>query len=328
MVPIFYALRVVAIAALLATGCRRNSAPAKPPTAPPPAAASYVVDGQAALAEVERLLAIGPRVATTDGARRAAEHIAERLRAAGIEPLVDEFQDPTPSGPRTFRNVIAALDGDGKRTIVLLSHFDTKGGIGDDFVGANDSGSSTGLLLELARTLAKPGRHGPDLLLAFLDGEECARAYTPEDGLHGSRRLAESLARTLAHRRVIAVILLDMVGDRNLSVTIPVNSSPDLRRLALTAAHEAGVRQRFSLSSTVIVDDHVPFMRLGMPAINLIDFDYGPGTGGNEYWHTPQDTLDKLSAESLRTVGEVVLRMVDALSRRASSTLSTPPATP
>jgi glutaminyl-peptide cyclotransferase len=164
--------------------------------------------------------------------------------------------------------------------------------------------------------LAARDKNGPDLLLAFLDGEECLESFTAHDGLHGSRRLAETLVKTQAHRRVIGVILLDMVGDKNLSITLPANSTPELVMLALTAARDAGARERFSLSNQVIVDDHLPFMRFGMPAIDLIDFDYGPGTGRNEYWHTPQDTFDKLSADSLRVVGEVALRMVDALSRR------------
>ena len=207
--------------------------------------------------------------------------------------------------------MLGLIHGSQRRTIILLSHFDTKSGISDTFAGANDSGSSTGLLLEMARVLKQGPVPPVDLVLAFLDGEECRVAYGPHDGLHGSRYLARTLVQNRCDRRVRAVILADMVGDRDLDVGIPRNSSPALVSLVFAAAHEEQARSMFSLSSGSVLDDHVPFLDAGMPAIDLIDFTYGSSGGGNDYWHTDADTLDKISADSLAVVGRVIVRVVN-----------------
>jgi Zn-dependent M28 family amino/carboxypeptidase len=182
-----------------------------------------------------------------------------------------------------------------------------------DFQGANDSGSSTGVLLELARMIRAHGsvpRTG--ILFAFFDGEEGIAHYIPGDGLHGSRRLARQLKESGDHERVDAMILLDMVGDRDLNFTIPLNSSPSLVQEVLDAARDCGYRDRFALSRQLaITDDHVPFLEIGIPAIDLIDFTYGSKPGLNDYWHTPQDHLDHISAESLRITGQIVTRLLE-----------------
>ncbi len=279
-----------------------------------------------ALARVEALVALGPRGSSTEGASRAADWIAGQLRAAKLEPRVDTFEDAAPGGTQQFHNVLAEIRPGGlsparapTRTpagdtewIVLLSHFDTKVGMAPDFQGANDGGSSTGLLLELAEALARSGgggRHG--VLFAFLDGEECRVRYGPQDGLHGSRRLAAQLRGE--GRRIRAVVLLDMIGDRDLTVTLPRNGDRDLTLLLLDAATACGHRHRFSLAPGSILDDHQPFLDAGFPAINLIDFEFGSLPGLNDYWHTPADTLDKLSADSLMVVGQTVLELMRRL---------------
>jgi glutaminyl-peptide cyclotransferase len=196
---------------------------------------------------------------------------------------------------------------------VLVSHYDTKSGISPDFAGANDSGSSTGLLLELARVIKSEKKEGPDILLAFVDGEECAVEYGRNDGLHGSKHLAEMLLKKYGNQAIKGVIVMDMIGDRNLNVTIPMNSSHALASLALKAAHEDGQRLKFSLGNEII-DDHVPFIMKGIKAIDLIDFEFGSAPGKNDYWHTTADTIDKLSPESLGIAGRVVIRMINKLS--------------
>ena len=296
----------------LAVGCGR------PPPAeetPPPAipAKPVAISGAAALEEVRAFLEVGPRDAGTPGAERAATYLAERLRALGVAAEIQEFREPSPLGPETvFRNVLGRIPGRTDRIVLLASHFDTKAGI-PDFVGANDSGSSTGLLLELARAFAAAGPPELEIRLAFFDGEECRIEYGPTDGFHGSRHLARTMAADGSLSNVVAMILLDMVGDRDLTLTIPRNSTPWLVSLAFAAARAEGVRDRFQLYPFNVGDDHVAFFERGVPAIDLIDFAYGRAPGLNDYWHTPADTLDKLSADSLDLVGRVVARMVAEL---------------
>jgi len=300
--------------ALLIFGCSR-------PTPPAPPFDPGSLDGARALDEARDFVALGPRVSGTPDAERAAAHIQERLAALGLSPSVDVFKDATPAGPLVFRNITARLEGATPGLIVLAGHYDTKGGISDRFVGANDSGSSTGLLLALAAALRRDPPTGPTLLLSFLDGEECRERYDRHDGLHGSRRMASRLERIASGQPVLAVIVVDMIGDRDLSVTIPRNSTPGLIAHAFDAAQAEQARTRFSLLGGAVIDDHVPFLERGYPAIDLIDFQYGSSPGENDYWHTEKDTMDKLSADSLQTVGRVVIRMINALVSESSATL-------
>jgi Zn-dependent M28 family amino/carboxypeptidase len=154
---------------------------------------------------------------------------------------------------------------------------------------------------------------GPEVWLVFLDGEECLVNYGAHDGLHGSRHLADKLVSEGRAAKVKAFILADMIGDKDLSVTIPRNSDPALMAAVFKAATEAGTRTVFSLCDYSILDDHQPFLDKGIPAIDLIDFQYGSSPGLNDYWHTPNDTLDKLSANSLEIVGQVILRALNDL---------------
>ena len=275
--------------------------------------ASSPFDGARAFAETEALVQISPRDAGTGGGRIAAIHLETRLKALGYKTVVDTFSEETPTGKMFFNNVLGRLPGNTDRLIILASHFDTKAGISEDFQGANDSGSSSGILLELARVLSEGAPFETEFLVAFFDGEECRTKYGPTDGLHGSRRLAQQILAGGGADWVEAVILLDMVGDQDLNITVPRNSSQKLVKELFFAAHEVGVRPTFSLGPGSILDDHVPFLLAGMPAIDVIDFEYGSAPGLNDYWHTSKDTLDKLSTDSMQTVGDVVLRMVENL---------------
>ena len=274
-----------------------------------------ILDSQRAFDEVEALVKVGPRVSGTDGALRAARHLRDRLSDLGITAHIDTFSDTAPGGTTTFHNVIGIFPGNLPDILILGSHFDTKYGI-DNFEGANDSGSSSGLLIELGRVwLASMAQSGnrPEMRLVFFDGEECRHRYGPHDGFHGSKHYVRQLQQRNESERVRAMILLDMVGDRDLSITIPRNSTPELALLAFKSAEAAGCRNLFSWHDNAVGDDHVPFLEAGIPAIDLIDFEFGSAPGKNDYWHTPEDTMDKLSVDSLDKVGRVTLHMLQTL---------------
>ena len=304
----------VLAAVLGAAGCGKPPAPEPAAAAPAPAA----VSGAAALEEVRRFVALGPRDAGTPGAEQAAGYLFERLQALGVEAEIQEFQDASPLGEPTFRNVLGRIPGTSDRIVLLGSHYDTKVGIAG-FAGANDSGSSTGLLIELARALKANGPHPLEIRFAFFDGEECRVEYGPGDGFHGSEHLAAAMAADGSLSNTAAMILLDMVGDKDLTITIPRNGAPELIALAFEAARAEGTRKHFQLHPGQISDDHTAFFRRGVPAVNLIDFSYGSAPGKNDYWHTAEDALDKISAESLEIVGRVAARMVEEIARREAA---------
>ena len=310
--------RVVLSALLFCASC----SPREAPPGVQPAYSVSALTGDSAFRVVKSFVALGPKVPGTEGARKAATHLIDRLSALGLKAERDEFTDATPGGTGTFVNVTATVPGKKSGLVILAAHWDTKSGI-DGFVGANDSGTGVGLLLALAPILKAGAGQGPSVMLVFLDGEECRVNYTPTDGLNGSRHLARSLVASGRAREVRAMILLDMVGDRNLNVAIPRNGTPELMSAVFKAAEDGGVREKFSLARMEILDDHQPFLDAGIPAIDLIDFDYGSAPGLNDYWHTPADTLDKLSPASLEIVGRVVLRVLNTYVYSASTSFST-----
>ena len=189
-------LKIVTAFALLSFAClamllvkMTNALPTNTSKAPPFTFNHESVDGDAAFGILESLLEISPRQAGSDGAKKAAHFIADSLTSAGLKADIDEFQSNTPDGKTTFRNVSATIPGNTNSCIVLLSHYDTKSGISRTFAGANDSGSSTALLLHMATILKATTSSVPDIVIAFVDGEECMQNYSASDGLHGSKRL-------------------------------------------------------------------------------------------------------------------------------------------
>jgi len=269
-------------------------------------------DGQNAFSRIERLVALGPRDSGTAGAAYAAQWIAQELRQIGLVPVADTWQEETAQGLKTFINVYAEIPGSEDGLIIIGSHFDTKSGISPDFIGANDGGSSTGLALELARVL-KDAALKHTIRFAFFDGEECVENYRINDGLHGSRRMAEQVATTRPKSLPVpVVIVLDMVGQKNLRLIIPRNVTPKLALLALKSAEAIGYTP-LKIAAGSILDDHWSFLEQGMPSLLLIDFDYGDVPGKNNYWHTVHDTLDKLSPESLTITGRITLGMIQRL---------------
>jgi Zn-dependent M28 family amino/carboxypeptidase len=263
-------------------------------------------DGAAALRHVERLVAIGPRPAGSPGGVRAREYIAGELRRTGAQVRVEPFEAETPDGRMKMANVVGVLAGRRNDVILLGGHYDTKSFRDFRFVGANDGGSSTALLLELARALATRPREYT-YWIAFFDGEEARGAWTSTDSLYGSRRMAADLARRSQLPR--AVIVADMIGDRDLNIRREAASTPWLTDLVWESARRLGQRVHFLPDARAVEDDHVPFLRAGVPATLLIDFDFPA-------WHTADDTLDKVSARSLQVVGDVLLDVLPVVEKR------------
>ena len=259
-------------------------------------------DGDRAFADVEAQVRIGPRPSGTRGGAEEVELIAGELEAAGAKNVRVQ---------RPYANVIGTIPGDGKGVVVVGAHHDTKDGI-PGFVGANDGASGVAVLLELARSLPAP-LPGPSVQLAFFDAEE-ARGTRPfeADGTRGSRQFvayakAGGEQGSPPLRDISAMVLFDMVGDCDLSIPLEAGSDRGLYGLFAEGAEQTGGPQPFARLTAPILDDHVPFAEAGVPAVDLIDFAYGPGAPPGAYWHTPEDTLDKVCASSLDTVGEAAV---------------------
>jgi Zn-dependent M28 family amino/carboxypeptidase len=240
----------------------------------------------------------------------AANYLLDAASAAGADVRRDMFVAKTPKGERRFTNLVASFKRNPDAPwVVLVSHYDTKTGV--DCPGANDGASTSGLLVALAGVLYNHRTQNDNVMLIWTDGEECMNAYVEDDGLWGSRHAAKSLKESGV--KVKAVICLDMLGDKDLHVSIPKNSSPALSKIALAAAKKAGVADKVSRVDLLVKDDHVPFLEAGFKSIDLIDFEYGSAPGLNDYWHTAKDTPDKISEESLFTAGKLVVGMLDIL---------------
>ncbi|HEY2125479.1 MAG TPA: M28 family peptidase [Chthoniobacterales bacterium] len=256
------------------------------------------VSGEKALAHVQRLVDLGPRPPGSAAIEKARVYLEEQLQGAGWKVARQAFTEQTPRGPMNLVNLIATRPGKESPQFLLCSHYDTKLFDTVRFVGANDGGSSTGLLLELARVLAQDPARAARVELVFFDGEEAFENFTETDGLYGSRHFARQLANEKT--KFQGGILFDMVGDSSLTITLPPDSPSAMARGIFAAADELKVRDHFTYFDRQILDDHTPLNGAGVPTIDLIDFDFPP-------WHTPADTMDKLSAESLRIVGSVAL---------------------
>jgi hypothetical protein len=259
--------------------------------------------GEKAFAHVRHLVDLGPRPAGSEALEKSRLYIIEQLKSAGWTVARSEFSDQTPRGKMTFVNLIARFGTSEKKEtaqFLLCSHYDTKTFDTIRFVGANDGGSSTGLLIEMARVLALNPALAAKIELLFFDGEEAFENFTATDGLYGSRHFAQELRDSGKAKSVRGGILFDMIGDKSLDVTLPSDSPSALTRNIFAAADALGQRAYFTYLDRGMTDDHTPLNEIGIPVIDLIDFDFPP-------WHTAEDTLDKISAESLEIVGRVAL---------------------
>lgn len=263
--------------------------------------------GPRALEHTRRAVAFGPRPPASAAIRNLRAYIEAQLRALHCQVKEDVFTARTPDGPVEMRNIIARFPGASGRAVVVSGHYDTKKQ--PRFVGANDGGSSTGFLLELARVVAAR-KWNNDVYLVWFDGEEAFHEWTGADSLYGSRHLAQRWSDDGTLAQVKALINVDMIGDRNLNIVKETNSSPELLQTVWQSAYDLGYGRYFTDSAGPIEDDHAPFLARGVNALDLIDFDYGPS---NSWWHTPADTMDKLSAHSFQVVGDVLLQALARL---------------
>ena len=258
--------------------------------------------GEKALAHVQRLVDLGPHPGGSEAIEKARDYIEQQLRHSGWQVTLQAFTDNTPRGKIHFVNVIARFPRDANAaspSFLLCSHYDTKLFDTIRFVGANDGGSSTGLLLELARVLGQHPSVATNFELVFFDGEEAYENFSDTDGLYGSRYFARQLQSEGA-KQFRGGILFDMVGDRSLGITLPTDSPAAMVRDVFAAAEALKLRKYFSYLDRDLIDDHAPLNAIGIPTIDIIDFDY-------PWWHTADDTMDKISAQSLQIVGSVAL---------------------
>lgn len=307
----------IALALLLGlAACSRNapnvsaadtqtSKPAAAPAAMPDSPPQF--DGQRALDYAREVVALGPRWVGSPGHARVEAYLRSQLKGDNVEE--DAFTASTPVGPLRMTNFIAKFPGAKDGIIVICGHYDTLYGR-KDFVGANDGGSSTGLPLELARELRGKKNDGYSVWVVFLDGEEAVRQWSATDSVYGSRHLAARWAKAGITPKIKALLLVDMVGDADLNIERDTNSTPWLEDVVGSAAARLGYQSHFFARTMPMEDDHVPFSREGVPVADLIDFSYGPD---NAYWHTSQDTMDKLSAQSLQMAGSVVVETIRTL---------------
>jgi glutaminyl-peptide cyclotransferase len=256
--------------------------------------------GDKAMAHVQQLVDLGPRPPGSDAIEKSRAYISKQLKSFGWQVTEQIFTDDTPRGKVRFVNLIARFGGGEEGLFLLCSHYDTKTFDTIRFVGADDGGSSTGLLLEMARVLAKQPVLAEKMELVFFDGEEAYGNFTETDGLYGSRYFAKGLAQSGSSKKYSGGILFDMVGDRSLDVTIPPGSPPRIAREIFASADALKLRAYFTYFDSDVTDDHTPLNAIGIPVIDLIDFHF-------PWWHTADDTIDKLSPRSLQIVGSVAL---------------------
>jgi glutaminyl-peptide cyclotransferase len=269
-------------------------------------------DSARAYEHLRRQVGFGPRPAGSAALTQARQYILSELKAAGIEAREDAWQATTPIGPIRMVNVIATISGRRPDRIALATHYDTKLVHEFRFVGASDAASSTAAVLELGRLL-KSRQSEFTIELLFFDGEEAVvEWYRNNDNTYGSRHYVETAQKAGTLAALKALILLDMIGDRNLTIRRDSNSTPWLTDLVWAAAGRLGYRANFLAEETTIEDDHLPFAKAGVPSVDIVDLDYPA-------WHTAQDDLDHVSARSLQIVGDVVLEAIPQIEKRLAA---------
>jgi hypothetical protein len=295
---------------LLQSGCGSKNGNAATETSPSQPVAELWTSfrGDLAFDEVQKQVECGPRPAGSKALEKARGLIDQTLRKHGWEVETQAFDQPTPHGAKRMVNLVArfpvrpgqSAPKAGSRALIA-SHYDTKVFSTIAFLGANDGGSSTGALLELARVLALEPSLARSVDLVFFDGEEAVQQFSETDGLYGSRYFAGALRESGQAAQYGFGIVWDMIGDKNLNITLPIDSPKQITRAVLDSAQALGVRGAFGLLDRALLDDHVPLQQVArIPCLDIIDFDYPA-------WHTADDTLDQISPASLQTIGQVTL---------------------
>lgn len=271
-------------------------------------AAAPRFDSSRAWEHLRQFVALGPRPSGSPAIDQTRTYIKTQLAQLNIPVAEQAWDDMTPAGRIHMVNLIATIPGTSKNRIVIAGHFDTKRYREFRFVGASDGASSAAFLLEIARVL-KARRNPLTIELLFLDGEEALGEWKAPDHTYGSRHYVQVAKQTGTLTSLKALLLVDMIGDRNLNIRRDGNSTTWLTDLIWAAAREQKYTTQFLDELTEIEDDHQPFLEAGVPAVDIIDLDY-------PQWHTPLDTLDAVSARSLQVVGDVVLAALPRIEQR------------
>jgi Zn-dependent M28 family amino/carboxypeptidase len=265
--------------------------------------------GQSAFDYTKKAVAFGPRSGGSPAIVKTRAWIKQELAPRGCQLISDAFTAQSPDGPVPMENIICKFPGKSGKAIAITGHYDTKKMT--NFVGANDGGSSNGFLLELAAVLQGTPRTD-DVYLVFFDGEEAFHDWTDTDSVYGSRHLAQKWSADGTNAKLKALINIDMIGQKNLHVVYELNSAATIRAMVWNAAQALGYSTAFPRSGGgAIADDHIPFLNEGVKALDIIDFD-----SQSTFWHTPQDTMDKLSPESFEIVGRVIVRVIADLEQQ------------
>jgi Zn-dependent M28 family amino/carboxypeptidase len=271
-------------------------------------------DGNRAFEDLRQVVLFGPRPAGSAALESTRQYIEKQLAAAGIQTVEQPFDADTPIGRIHMVNLVARIPGASPNRIVFAGHYDTKVFHEFRFVGANDAGSSTAFLIEWGRAL-KARKNPLTIELLFLDGEEATLPdWAGTDHTYGSRHYVEVAQKDKSIASLRAMILVDMIGDRDLHIRRESTSTSWLTDTIWAAAKRLKLPDVFVDVATQIEDDHIPFLNAGVPAVDIIDGpeDYPP-------WHTAGDTLDKVSARSLQVVGDVLLEALPAIEKRLAA---------
>jgi glutaminyl-peptide cyclotransferase len=265
-------------------------------------------DGQRAYTLLAKQVGFGPRPSGSAAIGKLQDFLQSELKGYGCAVDTDSFSADTPVGRLPMKNFLVKIPGERPGVVLLGTHYDTK--LMDNFVGADDGGSSTALMLELARRLC-PQRGKYAVWIAFLDGEEAMRLWSDTDSRYGSRQMAAKLAASGDLKKVRAFLLADIVGGRKAQFLREASSTPALVDLFWNTAHRLGYSDLFRDAATSAEDDHDSFLKRGVPAVDVIgDFT------NNGYWHTPEDNMNKISARTLAVVGHVFLESLKELQSR------------
>ncbi len=296
-----------------------SNPPASSDDAPPPDKTGGF-DGKRAYGLVAKQVGFGPHPSGSPAIAKLQDFLQSELKNYGCAAETDEFTADTPVGRLPMKNIVPKIPGEKPGTIILATHYDTARAARDprtgeihampSFVGADDGGSSTALMLELARLLcAKHERYA--VWIAFLDGEEAMHDWSDTDSRYGSRQMAAKLAIRGDLKKVKAFLLADIVGGKKAQFLREGSSTPDLVNVFWNTAHKLGYSDLFRDTATSAQDDHDAFLSRGVPSLDVIgDF------ANNGYWHTPEDNLDKISAKTLAVVGHVFLESLKELQSR------------
>ena len=278
-------------------------------------------DARRAYAHVQTTVGYGPRPVGSEAWRKSQEYIKAQLAGANCAVEEDDFEAATPLGRMKMKNIVGKAAGEKPEVILFLTHYETKNMPElPTFVGANDPGSSVAVVLELARLLCAPDRkRSVTYWFGFVDGEEAFGEWSDTNSTFGSRQMAAKLSLSGELKKIKAVVLFDMVGGDNFGIRRESNSTTWLTDILWSTAKRLGYGQHFLDSSSPTEDDHIPFLRRNVPAVDIIE-----APGDYEHWHTAQDTLDKISPRSLAMVGHVVLESLPDIEKRKQAPATKP----